>query len=186
MNFRPRHYQCRALPLSYTSIMTQLTCKLCPASLTPIQISNGNTYCSSSCAASITNLVPKRKATFNTCPNCFESVSKRSGNKHCSSKCAEEARLKHNIQRFHDGLICDRKTLKRYLVLLNGHTCSLCNNVQWQGQPIPLEVDHVNGDPSNDHSYNLRLLCPNCHSLTPTAKGKNRGRGRTALGIRRS
>ena len=37
-----------------------------------------------------------------------------------------------------------------------------------------LQVDHIDGNPDNNKGNNLRLLCPNCHSLTPTYKGGNK------------
>jgi hypothetical protein len=46
----------------------------------------------------------------------------------------------------------------------------------WEGGPIPLELDHVDGDRRNNDPSNLRLLCPNCHALTPTYRGRNIGR----------
>ncbi len=54
--------------------------------------------------------------------------------------------------------------------------CSCCGGVTWQGGPIPLELDHRNGDHRDNQLSNLRLLCPNCHALTPTYRGKNQGR----------
>ena len=54
--------------------------------------------------------------------------------------------------------------------------CSNCRNELWLGKPIPLELDHVNGDNKDNRFENLRLLCPNCHALTDTYRGKNRSR----------
>lgn len=39
---------------------------------------------------------------------------------------------------------------------------------------LPLELDHINGDSSDNRLENLRILCPNCHSLKPTHRGRNR------------
>jgi 5-methylcytosine-specific restriction endonuclease McrA len=41
---------------------------------------------------------------------------------------------------------------------------------------LPLELDHINGDRKDNRLENLRVLCPNCHSLKPTHRGKNKRR----------
>ncbi len=56
------------------------------------------------------------------------------------------------------------------------HQCVSCKRTMWLGQDIPLELDHINGDRRDNRLENLRLLCPNCHALTETYRGKNKGR----------
>ena len=59
-------------------------------------------------------------------------------------------------------------TLKPHLLKLKSHTCENCNRTEWMGEKIPLEIEHVDGDRTNNELANLKLLCCNCHALTPT------------------
>ncbi len=54
------------------------------------------------------------------------------------------------------------------------HKCYHCEATTWLGQPIPLELEHRNGNPQDNSLDNLTLLCPNCHALTATYRGKNK------------
>ncbi|MEV0116488.1 HNH endonuclease [Streptomyces sp. NPDC050844] len=57
--------------------------------------------------------------------------------------------------------------------------CTMCGTEpMWRGHPLPLEVDHIDGDWRNNRIENLRLLCPNCHSTTDTYRGRAKGRRR--------
>lgn len=60
---------------------------------------------------------------------------------------------------------------------LKEQKCELCgwSEVSLDGR-IPVELDHVNGDHSDNRLSNLRILCPNCHSLQPTHRGRNKGK----------
>jgi len=67
--------------------------------------------------------------------------------------------------------------VKRYLRRKFENKCSLCgwSKVNQRTGLVPLVADHVDGNWRNNTENNLRLICPNCDSLTPTYAGLNRG-----------
>ncbi len=68
-----------------------------------------------------------------------------------------------------------RASIKRRLLELGlfREECSRCGIVEWRGKPINIHIDHVNGRNDDWRLENLRMLCPNCHSQTPTFSGRN-------------
>ena len=46
--------------------------------------------------------------------------------------------------------------------------CAECGLTDWRGERLPLHLDHINGDHCDNRLENLRILCPNCHSITKT------------------
>jgi 5-methylcytosine-specific restriction endonuclease McrA len=65
-----------------------------------------------------------------------------------------------------------KKRLLEEGLLLN--KCSCCGLMEWLGNPISIELDHIDGNRNNHSLSNLRMLCPNCHSQTPTFGSKKR------------
>lgn len=63
-------------------------------------------------------------------------------------------------------------SLKKWLIEDRGHKCEECKVEQWNGKRLPMEVDHIDGNNKNNNIDNLKILCPNCHSQTPTWRKK--------------
>jgi len=69
-------------------------------------------------------------------------------------------------------------SLRRRLIDEVGH-CEVCGQPPvWNGKPLSLQVDHIDGDLDNNKRKNLRVICIHCHSQTPHYGSKNKGRGR--------
>ena len=62
---------------------------------------------------------------------------------------------------------------KRILEEQNGK-CNHCGNHEWRGKPLILELEHRDGNNQNNERGNLECICPNCHSQTPTWRGRNK------------
>lgn len=75
-----------------------------------------------------------------------------------------------------NGVRITSHALKKRLIKENifEHKCYICNLDEWMDKPIPLELDHINGDHDDNRLENLRILCPNCHAQTDTYRAKNR------------
>jgi hypothetical protein len=69
-------------------------------------------------------------------------------------------------------------TARRYLLEQFGHVCAICRGAEWNGLPIPLVYDHIDGNSEDFSVTNLRMICCNCDAQTPTYKAKNKGNGR--------
>jgi hypothetical protein len=115
------------------------------------------------------------------CLNCgiFCRRSNTAG-KYCSNKCQHEHQMLTKVKTN----TASSKTMKRYLIETNGYFCEECGIDSYNNKPIVLELEHKNGNSSDNSLDNVCLLCPNCHSQTDTYKAKNVGNGRHSRRLR--
>lgn len=115
-----------------------------------------------------------------TCLNCGKEHKHRGvnfANKYCNNQCQKDYEYTEAIRNW--GVKSPGKNrIKRYLAETFGNKCSVCNIDSWNGAAIVLELEHRDGNSENDSKENVCLMCPNCHSQTPTYKAKNKGNGR--------
>lgn len=64
------------------------------------------------------------------------------------------------------------------VINLRSRRCERCGATEWLGNPINLEVHHIDGNHNNNELNNIQLLCPNCHSYTDNYCGKNTNTGK--------
>jgi DNA-directed RNA polymerase subunit L len=124
-----------------------------------------------------------------SCKYCTKKLTNRFQKKYCSNKCQIDAQYRDYIASWKNGLNKgDRGIrtknfsghLKRFLLEKYDGKCCLCG---WAKKhpvtgKVPIEIDHLDGNSENNLEKNLRLLCPNCHSLTTSFKNLNKGKGR--------
>ena len=65
-------------------------------------------------------------------------------------------------------------TIRKRVLLEQDSKCNRCELDKWQGEDLTLELEHKDGNHNNDERSNLECLCPNCHSLTSTWRGRNK------------
>ncbi len=143
-------------------------------------------FCTQTCSATHNNKITKRKPR-NNCKNCGTMCLKRQ-QIFCNTKCQQrfyylafiDAWLKGDDNGVRSSGLTTCKYIKQYLREKFGDKCFECgwNKVHSITGKVPIQLDHIDGNAENNKPENLRLLCPNCHSLTPTFGSLNRGNGR--------
>ena len=131
--------------------------------------------------------MPQPRRPRGNCLHCGAEVA-RSGRKYCDNRCQNERQYHEYIERWKRGLESGlaggfnlSNHVRRYLAAKYGDAA--CPQCGWSERnpatgKVPLTVDHRDGDWRNCDEENLRVLCPNCHALTPNYGKLNKGKGR--------
>jgi len=155
--------------------------KTCPKCNT--QHEKSGKYCCRSCANSRTFTAEtnekKRKSAvdFNSQ---FTSVERKQLHKEKMKlydfaehqRKVQEANRKREWSKPHEEM--SHSSVRKRLLHERNYTCEECSiGNTYNGKPLSLELDHIDGNSKNNKIENLRILCPNCHSQTPTHRSKN-------------
>lgn len=120
------------------------------------------------------------------CLNCnTPSIVKSLTNKgiYCGNVCQMEYQYKQNVSNWLNGSLVGWKGktkqiknfVRKYLYDNRGTACEQCGwDIRHPDGSILTEIDHIDGNAENCNPDNLRVLCPNCHSLTPTFRNRNK------------
>lgn len=134
-------------------------------------------FCSQSCAATYNNRgVARNKSPDRFCIRCNINKIPLSNKKFCSTSCWEDYSYVEKENKFLEGEVIDIsiKSAKKTLLKLKGRNCWCCGLAEWVGNPIPLDIHHIDGNHKNNKLDNLQILCKNCHAQTDTYGNKKR------------
>jgi hypothetical protein len=145
-------------------------------------------FCSRSCAVSVTNIGKERSLDKNKfkyvrkdCLNCSNKLTRGKGRTFCSKLCESEYKKNIKYKKIEQEPNSFKSApVKKYLIEKHGEKCMDCG---WDKRnpvtnKVPIEIEHLDGNSNNNELSNLKLLCPNCHSLSPTYRALNKGNGR--------
>lgn len=146
------------------------------------EIKGGKKFCNHSCSAVYNN----KNKVYKHCLNCNKKL-KLNIKKFCNHKCQFDYQRNIYIENWKNGIIVEKRItyiIRNYIFQKFNNKCSN-HDCNWNGILINpyskksiLHIEHIDGNPENNKEENLKLLCPNCHSLTPTFGFLNKGNGR--------
>lgn len=152
-------------------------------------------FCSRSCAATYNNNTGlyKRRSPEGKCKRCGVSIP--SSRFYCKDhRFNPSIRREEKIESWiagswrggtDSGLSI---TIRNYLLEESQYSCSKCgfNILHPDDNKTILEINHIDGDGTNHCPENLEVICPNCHALTSSYRGRNFGKGRPVYYLRRT
>lgn len=159
-------------------------CKFCEQAIS--YKNRRNDFCSQSCGAKYHNTSRGFELAENklfTCLFCSKEfrVNGSGEHKYCSRDCMFSyhwQETKNQLLKDGDDNSSANVIGKKYLTEIHQGKCQICFGNEWCSQPMPLVLDHINGNPYDNNLTNLRVICHNCNAQTPTFTGRNKGNGR--------
>ncbi len=149
-------------------------------------------FCSRRCSAIYNNIRYPKRRQQGLCKKC--SISITSSRTYCNSCWNGSVSIKENkISEWLSGNWDGGKnklsqTIRNYLLEKFNYTCIKCgfNTPHPDDGKTILEINHIDGNGTNHSEDNLEVICPNCHALTSSYRGRNYGSGRPVYYLRRS
>ena len=150
-------------------------------------------FCSKSCAATYNNNSGNfnRRRLEGICKKCNTKI--RSSRSYCNN--CYSSSVMHDIKiplwlsgEWSGGTNAGlSQIIRKYLLKINDYSCSKCgfNKRHPDDEKTILEINHINGDGTDHSPKNLEVLCPNCHALTSSYRGRNYGNGRPVYYLRK-
>lgn len=144
-----------------------------------------NKFCNLRCSC-VGRSFNKTRKEKKDCLSCNKKITGY-GLKFCCHKCSVNYHWEKRIENVNKTgeLPHHQKTAKDIVIKIKGHKCEMCNNTKWRDRPIPLVLDHIDGNCDNWSICNLRLVCGNCDMQLPTYKSKNKNHRNTSRKIYR-
>ena len=158
-------------------------CPVCNSLLSYEQYIFGNKFCGASCSskynnAAINNDPKKAEEIQQKISDSMKSFIQLHGPHICSTD--DQDRISDGRKKYwrnwllsSDFNVLSPESKRNRIILEQNQKCHRCKNDVWLGEPLVLEIEHKDGNHKNNNYENLEALCPNCHSLTKTWRGRN-------------
>jgi len=144
-------------------------------------VTTNNEFCSQSCGAKFRNVNLDRTRSKKSIKKQSETIRNNKTRKKYKIKSIEELErqlIERSLKR--DEVLKETNVvflkgdrLKRKILMEQDFKCNHCGIIDWNGKSLVLELEHIDGNNTNNSRENLECICPNCHSQTSTFRGRN-------------